>query len=256
MVEPTSRGDQRGLVSDGLPTLETGEPVLHRWFVLAMLVLVPVALAVSVWALLSIPRGEIPPELRRPVGDEAVTIARGDAEHPQSDGAEAGPGCAEEIRITGDAGARAAAWRALGATCQLLDSSEFALAEQGLDEWIAMDGELRMATFELSGVESSARVEEGRIVVESNAKFIYEDATRAAPSLVHQLVLIADDHWPGAPVGAESELAATIAQHDACRRLSFGGALPRGCDDVAQLLALDDPLGALVDAGFPAAAGR
>jgi hypothetical protein len=251
VTERDASSNHRPLVTDGLPTLPTGEPVLYRWFVLLMLALVPIGLGVSVWAYLSIPRGVLPPEERRPVGDGEVTIDRGDAVLADSEVTEPGPGCGEEITLVGDDGTRAAARRALGATCQLLATTAFPAASDGLVAWTAADGVLRFATFEYSGVESSARHEQGRTVIELNAKFVYEDATRAAPALIHQLVLLADPAWPGAPVGASAELAATEAQADACQRLTFVDAPPRGCQDVEELLATDDPRARLVAAGFP-----
>ncbi len=241
---------QRSSTGDGLPTLPTGEPVLHRWFVLAMLVLTPVAVVVTAWAFFSIPRGELPAEQRRPPGGAQVTIERGDAVLADSDEVEPGPTCAEEIELVGDSGSRAAARRALGASCQLLARGDFPRAAAGLEAWASAGGVLRMATFELSGVESSARVEDDRLVIELNAKFLYEDATRAAPALVHQLVLLDDEAWPGETVAASSELDAARAQAQACSRLTFAGAPPRGCEDVAELLALEAPLEALVGAGF------
>lgn len=238
-------------VRDDLPTLPTGEPVLHRWFVLAMLLLAPVAIGVSAWAFLSIPRGELPPAERRPVGDAQVTIERGSAVLADSVESERGPSCGEPIELIGDQGSRAAARRTLGAACQLLGDPAFAEARPGLTAWVAGDGVLRMATFELSGVESSARVEQGRLVIELNAKFVYDDATRGAPALLHQLVLIGDPEWPGAAVSANTELTASRVQAAACDRLTFAQDPPRGCRDVDELLAEPDPLGALVDAGFP-----
>ncbi|MEX0705539.1 MAG: hypothetical protein WD041_02880 [Nitriliruptoraceae bacterium] len=239
-----------GLRTDGLPTLPTGEPVLHRWFVLTMLALAPVAIGVTAWALLSIPSGDLPPAERRPPGGPEVTIARGDIALATSDDTEAGPACAEGVTLVGDSGSRAAGRRALGATCQLIARGDLPRAAQGLEEWLAAGAVLRMGTFEFSGVESSARIEDGRMIVELNAKFIFDDATRAAPALLHQLVLIADGGWPGATVSAASELEAARVQATACGRLSFGGARPRGCLDVDELLALDDPLAAIAAAGF------
>jgi len=240
------------LREDGLPTLPTGEPVLARWFVLTMLLLVPVTVGVTIWAVSMIPRGEtIGPAERRPPGDEVVTIDRGDAQLGTSTDSTPGPGCAVSIELVGDDGTRAASERALRAFCQLLDTGGFPDARAGLGDWIRGDGRLRIATFELSGVESSARVEDDRIVVELNAKFLFEDATRAAPPLIHQLTLIGQPTWPGSPITAEAELAAARAQADACEQLSFGGDRPRGCLDVEELLADDDPLQSILDAGFP-----
>jgi hypothetical protein len=240
------------LKDDGLPTLPTGEPVLARWFVVAMLVLVPLAIVVTAWALLSIPRDELTPAERRPPGDGQVTVERGAAEFGASTDVEPGPSpCGEAIELIGDDGTRAASRRALATLCELLRDATFQPARDGLTEWIRNDGMLRIAVFELSGVESSARVEDDRIVVELNAKFQFEDAARAAPALIHQLTLVAQPDWPGAPITAETELAGVEAQAAACERLRFDGPSPRGCLDVEELLAADDPLGLLVEAGYP-----
>ena len=248
---PEPRAELPPLKDDGLPTLPTGEPVLARWFVLAMLVLVPVAIGVSIWAFLSIPTGEaVPPAERRPVGDGQVTIDRGDAQLGESTETEPGPGCGEGIEMIGDSGTRAASSRALEGLCGLLGLGDYPDARVGLREWLAADGQLRFATFETAAVESSARWEGDRIIVELNARFLFEDASRAAPTLLHQLVLISDAEWPGEPVAAETELAAAQAHVDACDRLDLGAQPPAGCQDVQDLLEEPDPLRALEEAGF------
>jgi hypothetical protein len=238
------------LEGDGLPTLPTGEPVLHRWFVLAMLVLVPLALVVTVWAALSIQRDELSAAERRPPGGETVTIERGAAELPTTQQVEPGPGCSQAIRIVGDDGARAAGRRALEGACALLGTGEFAEAERGLRTWIRAGGQLRIAAFELTGVESSTRLEDDRLVMELNAKFQFEDATRAAPAVLHQLVLLADPDFPGTAISAERELLGARTQAAACALLPAVDHPPRGCLDATELLEEDDPLQSLVDAGY------
>jgi hypothetical protein len=238
------------LREDGLPTLPTGEPVLHRWFVIGLLLLVPVTLAVTVWAFLAIDREELSAAERRPAGGPEVTIERGDALLAETPDAEPGPGCSQAIRVVGDSGSRAAARRAMAGACELIDTGDFPLAREGLVEWIAAGGQLRIATFELSGVESSTRIEGGRMIVELNAKFQFEDAVRGAPALLHQLHLIADPAWPGETVSAQAELEGARAQLEACERIDLGEAPQRGCRDAAELLASDDPLGDLLAVGF------
>lgn len=240
------------LRDDGLPTLPTGEPVLHRWFVIVLLVLAPIALAVTVWGLLSIGGEPIPPAERRPPGTAEVTNERGDAQLAVTQDAEPGPGCAQGIRVVGDSGSRAAASRAMEVACTLIETGDFPQAREGLVEWVASDGLLRIATFEFSGVESSSRVDdEGRIIVELNAKFQFEDAITGTPALLHQLHLIADPDWPGSPIGATTELSAAVAQREACERLTFPDSEPRGCLDVRELLDDPDPFQQLLDAGYP-----
>ena len=236
-----------GGVGDGLPALPDGEPVLHRWFVLAMVGLVVVGLGVIVWALTAVRGTDIPPAARRPPGDDEVTHDRGDAALGSDTTAEAGPSCAAKIDVVGDASARATARRALGAVCQLLQDDDFAVASEGLDRWVEQDGALRFAVFELTGVDDSARVDDERLVIELNAKFQFEDGARAAPAVVHELVHAAQP-WP---VTAADELRAVELTDLACDQLVLGDEPPRVCRDARELLEQDDPLGALVGAGFP-----
>jgi len=235
---------------DGLPTLPTGEPVLQRWFVLALIALGVVALAVTVWALASIDREQLSAAERRPAGGAEVTIERGEAMLADTQDASPGPDCAQGIRLVGDAGSQAAARVAMAGACQLIATGDFPRARDGLVEWIAADGLMRIATFELSGVESSTRFVDERLILELNAKFQFEDAVTGTPAVIHQLELITDPLWPGEPIGATTELEAARSQHEACRRLEFPGEPPRGCLDVEELLAEEDPIGALVEVGF------
>jgi hypothetical protein len=245
------------LRDDGLPTLPTGEPVLHRWFVIAMLILVPIALGVSLWAAAQVVSHEpIPPAERRPPGDGQATVDRGEAVLGTIEKSEPGPSCGSSVRLVGDDGARAAAARALGATCSLLRRGGFDEAEAGLREWATNRGQLRFAVFERSGVESSLRAaDDGRLVLELNASFQFEDATRAAPAIIGQLTQLAQSSFPGEPVTAERALAAAEAQAAACAMLVFPSNEPRGCLDVEELLSEPDPLGSLVAVGYPEADG-
>ena len=247
MLRADSRSPGPGGVGDGLPALPDGEPVLHRWFVLAMAALVLLGLVVIVWALTAVRGTDIPPAARRPPGDSTVTHARGDAALGEDTSTDPGPQCAAGIDVIGDASARAIAHSALGATCQLLQLENFALAEEGLARWADENGVLRFAVFELTGVEDSARVEGGQLVIELNAKFQFEDGARAAPAIVHELAHLAQD-WP---VSAADELRAAELTALACSELVLGDEPPRVCRDARALLDEDDPLGALEDAGFP-----
>jgi hypothetical protein len=235
---------------DGMPTLATGEPVLARWFVITMLLLVPVAIAVSVVAWQAADREPPGPVERRPVGTATVTHDRGDALFPATQGDVPGPSCAEGVLLTGDTAAVSAGRRALSATCQLLRAGDLPLAQAGLVAWLEADPIVRVGTFEASGVDASARLEDGRIILELNARYLFEDATRAAPVVIHQLGLIGQPDWPGAVISAQAEVAALAEQLLACGRLSLPDGLPRPCRDAAELLATDDPVAELVAVGF------
>ena len=248
---PPRDGGLAPLRGDGLPTLPTGEPVLHRWFVLAMLVLVPLALGVSIWAATAtFGRDELSPAERRPPGGTEVTIDRGRAQLSPTDEVEQGPACFQGGQIVGDSGSRAAARVAMQGACDLIARGGYDQALDGLRHWARTDGRVRIAAFELSGVESSARLEDGRLVIELNAAFQFEDATAAAPALIHQLALLGSPGFPGEPIPAERELQAAELQAQACDELA-PDLRARGCEDVAELLSSDDPLQELVDAGWP-----
>lgn len=248
---PASRYDPPPMADDGLPTLPTGEPVLARWFVIAMVVLAPAAIAVTIWAFLSIPEGDIDPAERRPPGTAQVTYDRGEAQFPPTRETEQGPGCGQNIALVGDEGARATGRVAIEGLCGVLARPELDDAREGLRAWAG--GRLEIGVFELTGVESSTRVHDGEVTIELNAKFQFEDATRAVPVLVHELTLLADEEFPGRPVGARAALRATEAQLQACETLGLlddDDEMPRGCLDAQQLLAEDEPLRELVAAGM------
>lgn len=238
-------------MGDGLPALPSGEPVLARWFVLALLLLVPIGLAVIAWAFLSVGRPSIDPAARRPPGSATVTHERGDAALNEVRIVEPGPDCARDTVMIGDDSARATLRRALGATCQLLGAPEYSTAREGLARWKSNRGIIRLAVFELTGVDGSSRLEDARLVVELNAKFQFEPGARAAPVILHELVHFAQ-HMPGRPVTADGELAAMKAQELACERLVFDIDPPRACRDAAELLASPHPLARLEAAGYPA----
>lgn len=245
----TEASSSVGGVGDGLPALPDGEPVLARWFAILMVVLVPVGLAVSAWAFLSFDREELTAAERRPPGTAVVTHERGTAVLNEITDTEPGPGCAAGIEVFGDDGARAAGIRTLGAVCTLLGRGGFEEAAAGLEAWAAADGRLRFAVFEVTGLDSSARREDGRVLIELNAKFQFADATLAAPFVIHELTHLAGG-WPGAPVTDAGELRALEAQARACGRLVIRDEPPRGCRDAQEVLAEDDPLSRLQDAGY------
>lgn len=235
----------------GRPTLPTGEPVMARWFTILLLVVVPVGLAITVWAVLSFSREPVEPGARRPPGDTTQTHERGQAALAESQAVVEFDGCVAGIRMVGDEGGIATVRRALEATCQLAEGPTGAVFERGLTAFAAAGGVVRVAVFELTGVDSTTRIEGSGLVIELNAKFQFDDAVRATPALVHELLHVANG-FPGTrPVDAAEELEALRAQLLACGRLVFGGAEPRTCADAREVLDSPDPLRALAEAGYP-----
>lgn len=250
-----------GGVGDGLPTLPSGEPVLARWFVVTVLALVVAGVAVTVWAFASVSRPPLDPAARRPPGTAGVTHDRGDVRPDPGTTAEPGPGCARAITVVGSRAVRAAAGPALTAVCDLLADGGLPAARRGLERWSRTDGLLRMAAFQLTGVDSTARWEGSRLVVELNTKFQLGPGVWAAPVVIHELVHVGNG-MPGRPVTAAAELAAVRGQATACRRLELDGRSPddpespRSCRDAAELLAAEDPLDRLRAVGYPTRPGQ
>lgn len=239
-----------GGTDDGLPTDSTGGPLLARWFAISMVVLAPIAIAVTIVAFLSIGGPDIEPAERRPPGDEHVTHDRGDATLNRIRTAEAGPDCASGIQVVGDDAARRTFREALSATCELLQRPDLAEAAAGMRRWAEEDGIGRVAVFERTGVDSSARLDDGRLVIELNAKFQTAAGAQAVPALVHELTHLGEG-TPVRAVTAEAELSAVRAQQAACERLVYPEEPPRACRDADELLAEDDPIARLREAGYP-----
>jgi hypothetical protein len=157
------------------------------------------------------------------------------------------------VVVEGDLGARSAGLRALSAACQLVATGDFPVASDGLDNWRnAGEGNavLRFVVFARTGLDSTVLVEGDRLVIELGNKFVFDDASEAAPTLMHELAHLGQG-WPSVVLTASDELAAMQVQRLACNRIAVRQDPPRTCLDSDELLALDDPLEALVDAGWP-----
>ena len=246
------------LRDDGLPTAPDGSPLLQRWFLLILIPLALAGLVVIGFALASAFRPvDFSPAERRPRGGPTETHDSAGRLTGESEASEAAVGCADGAVIEGDEGARSAGRRALSAACQLLGSGDFPLAEQGMRAWVA-HGEgvavLRFVVFQRTGLDSTIVLEGDRIVIELSNKFIFDDATEAAPTLVHELTHLGQG-WPAQDLAAGDELAAMMEQQLACDRIAVRQDPPRTCLDSAELFDLADPLGALVDAGWPRLGG-
>ena len=246
-----------GGVGDGLPALPDGEPVLARWFVIAMLVLSLVAVGLTVFALtqrVAPPAEVFPAAERRNPGTAEVTHERGQLVLAEDTTVSQPVTCAPQVRLVGDEGGRATLQRAFGVLCAQLAADDGSLAQvaTGLAALDDASGIARIAQAAATGIDSSARIEDGLPVVELAPKFQFENGRVAAPFLAHELYHLGSEDWPGAPVTAADEAAAMQAQLEVCEALRVPEAeIPRGCRDAAELLADDDPVDALRDAGYP-----
>ncbi len=246
-----------GGVGDGLPAEPDGTPLLARWFVLAMLALSVVAISMTAFALaqrVDPPAEVFPAAERRNPGTAEVTHERGQVVIADDTSVSQPVTCAPRVRLVGDEGGRATLQRAFGVLCAQLDADDGSLAQvaAGLAALDDAGGIARIAQAAATGIDSSARIEDGVPVVELAPKFQFENARLGAPFLAHELFHLGSDDWPGTPVTAEDEAGAMRVQLEVCNGLRAPeDALPRGCGDAAELLDADDPVGALREAGFP-----
>ena len=255
-----ARGPRRapGGVGDGLPSLPDGEPLLARWFVLVMLGLSAAAIGLTVFALVqraAPPAEAFPAAERRNPGTAEVTHDRGEIVIAEDTSESQPVTCAPNVRLVGDEGGRATLRRAFGVLCAQLDgddSGALAQVAAGLAELDAAGGVARIALAAATGIDSSARIEDGVPVIEIAPKFQFENARVAAPFLAHELFHLGSDEWPGSPVTAAHEAAAMQVQRIVCENLLEPAEdRPRGCNDAIELLEDDDPVDALREAGFP-----
>lgn len=244
-----------GGVGDGLPATPSGEPLLARWFAVAMVVLAVLGVGISIWAALSIRTTDLEPAARRPPGTTTETHLRGQAALGEDRSEEIGVACAPDVRLVGDRGARDAARRALSTACQLLDRDEqgggLAPAAAGLALLDDVGGAVGFALFEATGLDSSTRIAgDGVPFVELNPKFQFQDGSLAAPFLLHELAHLGAMDWPEQAVDAADELRALEVQARACDLLVLPDDPPRGCLDARAVLDDPDPRTALERAGY------
>ena len=228
----------------GAPTSELGDQVLPRWFVLTAIAAVVVAIAVAAAAFLLPRRATLPAAARRPPPSAAYTTAVGDVDVGGSAATVHDAACPllDGVRLAGAEGDRAQLRRGLAALCNThlpdaMRNDVRVFAEAG--------GTVRFATFEATGVDSTATRGGGTPQILINTRFQRTDASWIAPLLVHDATLRRRD-----AATAQAALAARRAEALACGRLLGADTDSRGCADAHAVTGLDDPLVALRAAGF------
>jgi hypothetical protein len=226
------------------PTSELGDQVLPRWFVLTAIAAVVAAIVVGVAAFV-LPRGATVPEAaRRPPPSAEWTTAVGAIEAGGSPSDPYDPPCAllDGVRLGGSAGDQAQLRRGLAALC---NTSLPAAARAGLQGFADAGGTVRFATFEATGVDSTASRGADNPTILINTRFQRTDARWIAPLIAHDVV--ARDRNPAT---AETALTARRAELAVCVALLDEQAFSRACADADAVVSADDPLGALRDAGY------
>lgn len=237
------RGPERDPWEDA-PVGELGEPLLPRWFVLLALAAVPVALGVFVLALV----GTSPPDLgvaeRRPPPGAGLTSVVGEllVGETEPEGYDAPCAHLAGVRLAGTQADQQLLRNAVAGLCNVpLDDD----ATEALAAFATRGGIVRFAVFELTGVDSTATLDDPPMIL-VNARFAQVGRPRwIAPLIAHDAVVLA-----GEPGGADTALRARQVEDQVCTRLLGSETPPQGCTDAAELLVLDDPLNALREAGY------
>lgn len=226
------------------PTSELGDQVLPRWFVLTAIAAVAAAAVVAVAALVMAGRDPLPPAARRPPPADGFTTAVGAVDPGTSAPVAYDAPCAllDGIRIAGTAGDQAQLRRGLATLCNtaLRDDAATAIAA-----FARAGGVVRFATFEATGVDSTAALPPAAPVVLVNTRFQRTDPAWIAPLVAHDATVLAGD-----PGTVETAVTARTVEADVCTRLLGSDAGSRACADAAAVLELDRPRDALRDAGY------
>ncbi|HVM14283.1 MAG TPA: hypothetical protein VM287_08125 [Egibacteraceae bacterium] len=230
------------------PVGELQEQLLPRWFVILALISVPVAVAAFVAAFTMFGSDEVPVAERRPppagglthaVGEFAVGTAAPVPYEPVAFDAGDCPAL-DGIRIAGEAADLAALSDGLDALCAVdLDP----ITADRVRAFAEAGGVVRFAVFEATGVDSTADLDGGRILI--NAKFSQTNPAWIAPLVAHDTTMLSLE-----PGQAEAALAARRAEDTVCAELLGDRLASRACDDAAALLAAPDPLADLRAAGY------
>lgn len=226
------------------PTSELGDQVLPRWFVLTAMVAVVAAVVVGVAAFVLPRRATVPEAARRPPPSADWTTAVGaiEAGDSPSDPYDAPCALLDGIRLAGTAGDQAQLRRGLAALCNTALPADVGDA---LRAFADAGGVVRFATFEATGVDSTASRADTDPTILVNTRFQRTDARWIAPLLAHDAVARAGD-----PASARTALAARRAELAVCGALLGEDGFSRACTDAAAVVSADDPLAALRDAGY------
>jgi hypothetical protein len=226
------------------PVGELQDQVLPRWFVLVAIAMVLVFAGVVVAAfVISGPR-EVPVAERRPPPARGLTTGVGAYQVGEALPVQVSNLCPtlDGVLVAGEQINRDALVAALREICLIrIDAG----AAARMQSFARAGGLLRFASFESTGVDVTADPGSAPPRILVNARFARTDPTWIAPLIAYQATLLASD-----PALAESALAARAAEADVCAKVFTDRPPPPGCADANELLALDDPVGALREAGY------
>jgi hypothetical protein len=226
------------------PVGELQEQLLPRWFVILVLVMIPIAVAAVIAAFVVFRPAEVPVADRRPPPAGDLTNAVGEfvigesAPQPYADACPTLRG----VQIAGTEQDQRVLRLGIAGLCNVSLPGEIT---DRLARFAQAGGVVRFAAFEQTGVDSTAQPDAvpPRILV--NARLQLTDPLWIAPLVAHDVTFTEAD-----PATAEGALEARRAEALVCDRLLGGRRPSRGCGDARAVLDLPDPLAALRAAGF------
>lgn len=245
-IDPKDRARSNGARDPwaDAPTGELGDQVLPRWFVLTAIAAVVVAAVVVAIALRGPEAAPVAVEARRPPPSADYTtavgrIAAGDAAPASYD---APCPLVDGLRVAGTPGDQAQLRRGVAALCNVALPEDVARDVRSLADDSAV---LRFATFEATGVDSTASRDPAEPAILINTRFQRTNPLWITPLIVHDATL-----RQGRPATADAAVAARRAEASVCDLLLSADDQSRACTDARAILTLDDPIAALQGAGF------
>lgn len=225
------------------PTGELGDQLLPRWFVLTAIALVVLAVVVIIAALFVPQRDPVPVEARRPPPALLYTTAVGEVQTGVTEPEPYDAACPvlRGVQVAGTPTDRGILRAGLAGLCNITLPPDTAADLRAFAE---QEGVVRFATFEATGVDSTAS-RDAPATVFVNARFQRTDPLWIAPLIAHDVTA----RRPGR-ASAEGALLARDAELAVCDRLLGDRQRSRGCADAAEIVALDDPVAALREVGF------
>ena len=253
-----SAGPQRNREHAGDPWRRTrvgelGEPLLPRWFAIFAVLVIPVGIAVAVFAFLSAGEASVPVAERRPPGTDTLTADVGELLVGTASATAIAAPCpvVEGIRVAGvdldDPRLRDDIATLTAGLAALCDRALPAQVVEPLRAFGSARGVVRFSVFERTAVDVTSRAggDASVPVIFVNAKYSRTPAAWLAPLVAYESARLA----AADVTAAQGVLAARQAELTVCTTLGLE-TRTSGCRDAAELLDLSDPLSALRAAGY------
>ena len=226
------------------PVGELQEQLLPRWFVILILVMIPLAIAAVIGAFVVFRPADVPLAERRPPPAAGLTSDVGDfvVGDMQPEPYDAACPTLRGVQIAGTEADQQALRLGLAGLCNVSLPPE---VNDRLAQFAQAGGVVRFSAFEQTGVDSTAQLDADPPRILVNARLQLTDPLWIAPLVAHDVTFLDED-----PATAAAALEARRVEALVCERLLGGRRPSRGCTDARQLLDLPDPLAALQAAGF------